>query len=423
MAKQGMNKNDFIMQNLKNLEGQLANQQSNEVDANAYISIGQKGFIQSRLVDGVKTNLFDSYHDIATLVVLSSFNRQDMNGMYLKTFQVTPLMICQRFGFKYESKNLKIVIESLENLKENGVIGVIDLETNKCLEGKITKNTRMMVVQELSKNKIMGTDGDDVRIYSSMLNDYFDIVVNGTKHSDDEKYRLLATYATLATRMNPFDQETNKEASNPFKTFLGAMQAISFESHVNGGAVSKQSRQTFDNYATKLVELGILSRVAVNRTLADNYQISYYYSKRHEQEALRAFVRTNLEQSNLHQLEQYEYLLIRKVWSVEELNGGIKKDVEEKDTTTDEVIEEPKQKQQPKQQSKQQSKPKQPKQKPTLKVISRVDEVEEEYKKVNGYEDFEDNWEKLVVNPDEPEYFFEEEDEEWDKVLMEFIEG
>lgn len=415
MAK-GINKNDFIVQNLKNLEGQLVSQQTNEVDANAYISIGQKGFIQSRVIDGVKSNLFNTYHDIATLVVLSSFNRQDMNGMYLKTFQVTPLMITQRFGFKYESKNLKLVIESLENLKENGVIGIIDLETNKPLEGNITKNTKMMIVQELSKNKIMGTEGEDVRIYSSMLNDYFDTIVNGSKHSDDAKYRLLATYTALATRMNPFDHSTNKGAQNPFKTFLGAMQAISFESHVNGGAVSKQSRQTFDNYATKLVELGILSRVAVNRTLADNYQISYYYAKRHEQEALRAFVNINLQQSNLHELEQYEYLLIRKVWSVEELNGGIKKDVKEQDTTTDEVVEEPKQPKQSKQ-----SKPKQ--QKPTLKVISRVDEIEKEYERVNGYENSQVNLEKLTINQDEPEYFFEEEDEEWDKVLLEFIEG
>ncbi|MGX7109499.1 hypothetical protein [Facklamia miroungae] len=263
-----------------------------------YFEIGQKGFLESKIINNKDYNLFTCMEDIATLVVISSFNVKDFTSFALYTHQITPFMIASRFGFRNLSRNYKRVLESVENLRKNKVISIVDcitgekLKDNKKLEKhsliKIYQDKRLSYISNIKRRK----DGEEENhVFSSMRQTYFSSIVDGHQFKDNEKFYLLATYATIASRINAYKKEYNyvDDVLGPYSKFNCLLQVINYESHAKQAERAHIDRKTFGKYAKKLVDLKILNRIAVQRDNQDS-KISYYYSKYYHSRQLNDFV-------------------------------------------------------------------------------------------------------------------------------------
>lgn len=306
-------------QESKLVEYKLSNDNELRTD---YFSIGQFGFLRTREIDGVERNMFDTFEDIATLVVISSFNVQDMNSEFLHTHQLTPFMIASRFGFKNQSRNFKRVLQSINNLRKNGVIRLIDCETGKKMDDDkvLEKHTLFKAYQDKSRNRIIkNTDEQDVKIYNSMLHKYFSKIVDGHTLQDNDKFYLLAAYATVTTKMNAWKKgyEEYDIVTNNFAHSMVRLQVINFQTHSNLAEASHMSRNTFSKYVGILVDMNILARVAVRRRCAP-HKVSYYYSKGYQGRILAELI-CGLIYGYLPQ--QYDHLNINEVVSVSELKN------------------------------------------------------------------------------------------------------
>ena len=267
------------------------------------VYISQKAFVEGRYRD---------YWEIATHVLISSFNRQINNGR-IHTGFITKDFLYGKFNIinGRKSRIKKKIDNAIESLEEREVISIERFNDD---------SDYFIVVQ----NNVLEYGGvEKLQYYKANIWSIEKILLSS--YSDDEKSKLLAVYASIVSTMNDTKSLlTGIDGPIRYDTvyYLSQMINASSEEKIGEKSIIK-SNKTIGKYTKKLCDMNIIARIKVHKKKDSPYQWSYYYSKYNERFYLKEFLSAmishtqlpdNSEQLSSNQKRNVSWLNIDDVW-------------------------------------------------------------------------------------------------------------
>lgn len=273
-----------------------------------YFIVSQEAFFK---------NLYESTWEIATHILISSFNiNNDIDSDDITTSMINLNMLYDRFEIVNAKKNrVKSKIkESIESLIAKGILEVIYRDDNEQ-----DSDVRLFKVQQSSFKIDEGSNRS--KMYFTLQYDSIESILY-SENSDLIKANLLSMYAVIATQINHFDYAKAYDNEPTYTSLLHMLNALSVASATKLADKACVTRNTAEKYLDILDELKVIARIKVHRQNAEAFSWQYYYSKYHQRAILRDFVSTLLLQTQFpdnrkSDLTDYSWLNIDDVWDDE----------------------------------------------------------------------------------------------------------
>ena len=273
-------------------------------DAPAYqpteggIRINQIGFMD---------NLYDDPMQVATQIVISSFNSYSFESQYIYTFPITAEMIVARFGFTSRpSDKVKKVILTIQELVDKGIVSCsVDAKS-------IKKNTSFVIHQDITKKSIASIREKKGVAYTTIENhEFMKLISPRSELTDTQTINILAVYGAIVSRINTYNPEGHRTG---FAYGNRLLNAVATQSYNTIGKTINLAKSSVDSYIHLLIELKVIASIKVSTGRGESYVWSRYYSKYSERIILKEFIKW-LVKEGYPETDKLSYINIKDVWA------------------------------------------------------------------------------------------------------------
>lgn len=256
---------------------------------------------------GFLNKSYESPMEVATHIVISSFNAYTSEYGTMYTFDITAEMIVSRFGFTSRpSDKVKLVIATIQSLSKKGIIHVnTDVD-------KIKKNTRFRVFQDMSSKLIVKKKIKDDIIYTTVENNEFSKLISSDSGlTDVQTINCLAVYGALSSSMNQYNPKGHRTG---FAYGNRLLNSISLHTYNSIGDVINLAKSSVDLYIHMLIERQVIASIKVATGMSNSYTWSRYYSKYSERIILKEFIKWLIKEG-YPETDKLSFVNIKDVWA------------------------------------------------------------------------------------------------------------
>lgn len=251
-----------------------------------FISVSNAGF---------NSNSYKSYVDVAVHLAISTFN--SIKGDETKSLVTHPIslnMIIDRLNVNASKSHLararENIAQSLKNLEEAKIIHIQYLtDKNKSDPSSLFKVTQALVIN---------SNGVGERRFSTVTHEVFEKMMLVEK--DDERFKLMAVYMSIAYRIFPYKELKARESSQSTQSMISAFEKVVFFQKIEtiGDYIKVKSHATIAKFINKLSDMEL---IAYYKVAAEGYQKNQWkfnISKFEDRKILKNYLIYKLDYQN-----------------------------------------------------------------------------------------------------------------------------